>query len=54
VNPNRRAVNSDQTERLTIARENVIQDEKDGKVQKQVVSDYANMELKGKRELLKI
>ena len=51
VNPNRRAVKSEQTKRVTIARENVIQDEKDGKVQKKVVSDYANTELKGKREL---
>jgi len=39
VNPtNKRAVKSEQTERVTIARENVIQDEKDGKVQKKVVS----------------
>ena len=51
MNPNRRAVKSEQTKRVTIARENVIQDEKDGKVQKKVVSDYANTELKGKREL---
>ena len=51
VNPNRRAVKSDQTERVTIARENAIQDEKNVKVQKKVVSDYANTELKGKREL---